>query len=132
MKPLLNLQKVLLGVTVVLGLSLYSLVVNAQPDRNSNRAGQREGPEQLISQLGINDEQRESFLSIMKEQHDKRMNIHQQYRGARDKVHKAIMTLHQETLERLQQVLSAEQITQFEQLMKQRRPHKGEGRPARR
>ncbi|NQZ11652.1 MAG: hypothetical protein HRT35_31260, partial [Algicola sp.] len=65
MKHLLKLNKILIIVTTLLGLSLCSLVVSAQPERGDRRPtphegqqrgsqhGKAGGPENMIEELGI-------------------------------------------------------------------------------
>jgi hypothetical protein len=65
MKHLLTLNKILVIITTVLGLSLCSLVVSAQPERGERRSpphdgqqrgaehGQSGGPEKMIEELGV-------------------------------------------------------------------------------
>lgn len=122
MKHLLALNKTLVVVTTVLGLTLCSLGANAQPER----AGHGRGPEQLMQKLGLNEDQKQQFLAIMKEQHEKRIELHGQYRDSRSQEHQAMETLHQQTIERLQPLLTEDQLSQFEYAMKHRRPpHRG-------
>ncbi|NQZ10810.1 MAG: hypothetical protein HRT35_26960, partial [Algicola sp.] len=58
----------------------------------------------------------------MKEQHKKRMDLHEQYRASREEGHQAMQELHQQTVEKLEGVLSAAQVSQFETLVESRRP----------
>jgi Spy/CpxP family protein refolding chaperone len=137
MKSLHTLNKIMVAVTAVLGLTLCSLTAIAQPERQDREQkrehrGKPRGLDQLIAQLNITDENTDAFLSIMHEQHKKRMDIHNQSRGSREQEREAMDLLYADTIERLQAVLSIEQLQQFEQFVLQNRPPKpskrGEGR----
>jgi Spy/CpxP family protein refolding chaperone len=126
MKHLLTVNKILVIITTVLGLSLCSLVVSAAPERGERRPppqhGQKGGPEKMVEELKISQDQQAAFLTIMKEQHKKRMDLRVQYRDSREEGRQAMQVLHQQTVERLEDVLSAAQVSQFETLVEANRP----------
>ena len=60
------------------------------------------------------------FVTIMKAQHEKRMSIHEQYRGNHEEERSSMTSLHEETLVLLQDVLTAEQLEAFATMEKQK------------
>jgi len=89
---------------------------------SSTSFAERNGPQKLIQILDISENQKDEFLSIMDKQHKKRKSIHKQQRDSRKKDHDAMNALHKETLEKLQPVLSAEQLEKFQTFIKNNRP----------
>ena len=128
MKHLLTVNKTLVIITTVLGLSLCSLVAVAAPERGERKPppppqhGQQSGPVRMAEELGISEAQKAVFLTIMKEQHQKRIDLHTQYRDSREEGYQAMQVLHQQTVERLEGLLSAAQVSQFETLVEAHRP----------
>ena len=82
----------------------------------------KRGPEQMIHKLSLSDNQTEQFRSIMDEQHQKKRYIHKQYKESRETEREAMDLLHQETIEKLSPVLTAEQLSSFETEVKKHRP----------
>jgi hypothetical protein len=78
-------------------------------------------PEPLHQILILSADQKEIFVTILQEQHEKRENIRLSYRASRQAERAEMDALHQDTLVRLQSVLTEAQITQFDELSK--RPH---------
>ena len=126
MKQMKMINSGSLILVMLASLLLFSQLSMAQTPRDDKPRG----PQRMIESLNISDEQKQSFSEIMKEQHEKRMDIHDQYRSSREDEHNAMKNLHQETLEKLQTVLSAEQLEKFSALAKQHRPPRHH-RPAR-
>jgi len=106
-----------LAAFILIAATLYSQFGYAEEQNRPKR-----GPGQMIEKLGLSDNQTEQFRSIMHEQHQKRKDVHEQYKESREKEHEAMEALHQETIERLSPVLTAEQLKSFETEVKKHRP----------
>lgn len=104
---------------ILIVATLYTQVSYAEGQNRPKR-----GPEQMINKLNLSDNQTEQFRSIMDEQHSKRKAVHEQYKASREEEHEAMESLHQETIERLTPVLTAEQLESFETEVKKHRPKK--------
>lgn len=78
------------------------------------------GPQHLIEALQVTEDQQDSFLTVMKAQHEKRMNIHEQYRDNHEEERTLMTALHKETLTLLQNVLTAKQLETFTSMEKQK------------
>lgn len=122
MNNLIQLNKMLVLVTTVLGLTFCSLMAQANSDRGSRPSGKPPGPEHLVTELGISDQNKDAFLDIMKAAHEKRRAIHQQYRSTREEQREAMDKLHNEVMGQLADVLDENQLSQFEQFVKSRKP----------
>lgn len=98
-------------------LSSITMMASAQ---GGERPNHKPGPEHLIEALQVTEDQQDSFLTIMKAQHEKRMSIHEQYRGNHEEERSSMTSLHEETLVLLQGVLTAEQLEIFATMEKQK------------
>jgi len=106
-----------LAVFILITATLYTQFSYAEEQNRHKR-----GPERMIEKLNLSDNQTEQFRTIMDEQHQKRKNVHEQYKDSRETEHEAMKALHQETIERLSPVLTAEQLKSFEIEVKRHRP----------
>lgn len=101
----------------IVGLALITCLavssVNAKPPQ---------GPERLLEAVQVTEEQKESVLAVLKTQHEKRREVHQQYRDSREEERAAMDALHTETVTLLSSILSEEQIRLFEAFIAQNRP----------
>ena len=93
-----------------------------RPSRPPQDDGARQGPLFLIEQLQIDQQQRVLVQEIMQQQHQKRMALHQQFRENRQNEHAQMQQLHQQTMQRLSEVLTPAQLSEFEQLLEQHKP----------
>ena len=118
MKQLIGLNTLFLSLFMLITLFLYSQVGQAQ---SADREG-RKGPEHLAEMLELSEDKRASFLDVMKQQHEKRMAIREQYQGSRRPEKSTMDALHAETLQMLAPILTDDQLTQFEEIVKQHRP----------
>jgi len=66
--------------------------------------------------VSISLDQQEEFLDIVNGQHEKRMDIHNQYRECHNQQRASMALLHEETLALLQSVLTSEQLVQFTEM----------------
>lgn len=79
-------------------------------------------PDHLAQILILSEDQKHSFLEILEAQHSKREAIRESYRTSREAEREEMKALHQDTLQQLQSVLTEDQITQFDEIEKRRRP----------
>jgi len=114
----------IINLAFIVLLTLFSSTSFAERIDKQTPCDMQKGPQKLIQVLDISENQKDEFLSIMDEQHKKRKSIHKQQRDSRKKDHDAMKSLHEETLEKLQPVLSAEQLEKFEVFIKTNRPHR--------
>ena len=82
--------------------------------------------------LDLNDSQKTQVQKILDEQHEKMRAAHEEHRSAgtrptREEMTKLHEQMKQETVEKLQGVLTPEQIKKFEVLMDHPHPHRGAG-----
>lgn len=91
-----------------------------------------QGPEHLLEAVQVTDEQKESVLAVLKTQHEKRREVHQQYRDSREEERAAMDALHSETVSLLSGILSEEQIRLFEEFIAQNRPPRPDEKPQQR
>jgi len=98
-------------------LSSITIIASAE---SGERPNHKPGPEHLIEALQVTEDQQDMFVTIMKAQHEKRMSIHEQYRGNHEEERSSMTSLHEETLVLLQDVLTAEQLEAFATMEKQR------------
>lgn len=96
-----------------------SMMASAQSQGNE-RPEHKPGPQHLIEALQVTEDQQDSFLTIMKAQHERRMSIHEQYRDNHEEERTLMMALHEETLILLRGVLTAEQLETFTTMEKQK------------
>ena len=75
--------------------------------------------EELVTILQISESQSPEFLSIMKAQHEQRKNLHSQYDESRKEQFQAMKVLHQETIDKLQSILTDSQLEAFQAVMAQ-------------
>jgi len=108
-----------LAVFILITTTLYTQFGYAEEKNRPKR-----GPERMIEKLNLSDNQTEQFRSIMDEQHQKRKDIHEQHKASRETEREAMESLHQETIERLSPVLTAEQLASFEEVVKKHRPNR--------
>jgi len=76
--------------------------------------------EELVTILQISESQSPEFLAIMKAQYEKRKNLHSQYDENRKEQHQAMKELHQETIDKLQSILTDSQVEAFKAVMAQK------------
>lgn len=76
--------------------------------------------EALITILQISESQETEFLSVMAAQHEQRKAIREQYSESRKAQRTEMKALHQETLDKLQSVLSLSQVDAFKAVMRQK------------
>ena len=81
--------------------------------------------EELVTILQISESQSPEFLSIMKAQHEQRKNLHNLYDESRREQHQAMKVLHQETIEKLQGILTDSQVEAFKAVMAQKHRKRG-------
>ncbi len=110
--------------------TLFSISISMAAGAETLENGKKRGPQHLIKVLSVDENQQESFLEIMKQQHEKRMNIHELYSDSRKEEHASMKLLHEETQALLQGILTPEQLEKFSKMLK-RRGHKGPRSPAR-
>ena len=109
----------------LISLSLFSNTSIANDDGKQGDCDMKKGPHKLMEAINITKNQKDEFLAIMKVQHEKRQSIHQQGRESREQNHDSMKALHAETVEKLQPVLSEDQLEQFESFIKNKRPPRG-------
>jgi hypothetical protein len=80
---------------------------------------------ELVTILQISESQSPKFLSIMEAQHEKRKNVRSQYDNGRKEQRQVMKMLHQETLERLQSILTDSQVEAFKAVMAQKHRKRG-------
>jgi len=80
--------------------------------------------EELVKILQISESQSTEFMSIMSAQYEQRKNVHSQFDESRREQRKAMKTLHQETVEKLQSVLTDSQIEAFKAVMDKKHRNK--------
>ncbi|MGE3536751.1 MAG: hypothetical protein AB7N91_04835 [Candidatus Tectimicrobiota bacterium] len=105
------MQKTILIVLSVITLALASLGWAGSPH------GGR-GLKHLSEALHLDAQQTEQVTQILQEQRDKRETLHETLQA---QIRADMQALHQETLERLRPLLSAEQLQKFIQLSEERR-----------
>ena len=81
--------------------------------------------EELVTILQISESQSPDFLSIMKAQHEQRKILRSQYDESRKEQHQAMKVLHQETIDKLQSILSDSQVEAFKAVMAQKHRKRG-------
>jgi len=81
------------------------------------------GPGFLLKVLQITEQQEDEFLAIMEKQREQRKLIHQQYEMLRKEERQAMKGLHQETIDKISEILTPEQVEAFKELKKHRRSH---------
>ena len=116
MKPSIKHLLVATKLSFIITLGSMSALASAA---DQEQRGKR-GPEHLIEVLAIEESQQEQFITAMKQQHEKRMAIHEQYNGSRELERESMDVLHQETLEMLQDILTSEQLEKFTEMAKKR------------
>ncbi len=96
--------------------------------RDREQRPPRKSPQELAGEIGLDAAQSEQFVAILTEQRSKHRALREQNQGQRDADRQARRSIHEETLERLSTVLSAEQLTQYEANRPTRRgKHRGRG-----
>jgi len=113
-----------LAFIALISLSLFSNTSIANDDGKQGNCDMKKGPHKLMEAINITENQKDEFLAIMKVQHEKRQSIHKQGRESREQNHVAMKALHAETVEKLQPVLSEDQLELFEAFIKSNRPQK--------
>lgn len=108
------------SLALLCALSFMTMTASAQSQGDDRRGGHKPGPEHLIEVLQVTADQQESFLAIMEAQHQKRMSLHEQYRGNREEGRASMESLHEETLLLLQDVLTADQLATFTEMKNQK------------
>jgi len=81
--------------------------------------------EELVTILQISESQSPEFLAIMKAQYEQRKNLHSQYDENRKEQHQAMKELHQETIDKLQSILTDSQVEAFKAVMAQKHRKRG-------
>lgn len=81
--------------------------------------------EGLVTILQISESQSPEFIAIMNAQHAQRKNIRSQYSESRKAQHKAMKTLHNETIEKLQGILTDSQIEAFKAIKAKQHSKRG-------
>ncbi len=121
MKTLIGLNTLFISLFMLITLFLYSQAGQAQTSGSPEREG-RKGPEHLVELLKLSEDQSVSFLSVMERQHEKRMDVRKQNQSSREQEKNMMDALHEETIQLLVPILTAEQLTQFEEITKNQRP----------
>ncbi|MBL8298569.1 MAG: hypothetical protein JNN30_09510 [Rhodanobacteraceae bacterium] len=85
-----------------------------------------QSPSEMARTLGLDAAATATFVGILREQHAKHRALREIAKTERSAMHQNQQALHQETLERLKTVLSADQIARFETL-RPRPPQPGPG-----
>jgi len=98
-----------------------SIMASAQAPEGE---GHKLGPQHLIEVLNIGQDQQTEFLDVLNGQHEKRMDIHNQYRESHTQERASMALLHEETLALLQSVLTSEQLIQFTEMAQRRHKRK--------
>ena len=101
---------------MVIGMIMAFGVSASEVDKKGHK-----GPEFLLKVLQVSEQQEGAFLAIMKEQHELRKMIHQQYQLLRKEERHAMEELHQETIDKISVVLTSEQLEAFKELKRHRR-----------
>jgi hypothetical protein len=81
--------------------------------------------DELVTILQISESQSPEFLSIMKAQYEQRKNLRSQYGESRKEQHQAMKVLHQETIDKLQSILTDSQVEAFKVVMAQKHRKRG-------
>jgi periplasmic protein CpxP/Spy len=109
------MKKLLLMCCFLIGITAVS---------RAQGGGQRRSPEdqakQLQTQLSLNDDQTAKITTIYKDQATKRDSIRTAANGDRDAAMKAMMPLMQSTSTKIKAVLTPDQATAYDKLMKDR------------
>ncbi len=79
-------------------------------------------PQDLARQLGLSAEQTPRFVAVLEAQGAKRRALHQQVDGEHEALREEMRALHEQTVQLLTPILSAEQLAQFESLRPPRPP----------
>ncbi|MBU2710293.1 Spy/CpxP family protein refolding chaperone [Zooshikella harenae] len=98
-------------IALVLPLALGGLAWGEQNE------GRPDPGERAAQELGLTAEQKQSFQSIMKAQHQQRKAVHEKYR---DQIQTEMDQVYQGTLNQLESVLTPEQIEKFKAHHEQR------------
>jgi len=101
---------------------LIAISTNTGAEENRKQYQNRENF--LLNVLQISDDQKEEFVSIMREQHEKKRTIRGEFKAPRKEEHEARKSLRRETISRLETVLSESQIKAFVELNEKRRSKK--------
>mgnify|MGYP000718708643 CR=1 FL=1 len=117
----------LASILLFISMSLFSTLSAAESLMEKGMCDKDKGPKRLIKALDISESQKEDFLVVMKSQHEKRMQLHEQSRSAQREGHEEMKALHQETLEKLQPILTESQLQAFEDFTKKNRPPRKSG-----
>lgn len=126
MKSLYRLNQLLVVIATVLGLTFCSLVAMADQHRGKDgergsRADRPRGPEHLAQLLNIEQSQKVRFMQIMQSAHQKRVAIMSQ-RLDQQNERAEMDALHRQVIAQLSDVLTEEQLQQFEQFAENNRP----------
>ena len=109
------MKKLLLMCCFLIGITAVS---------RAQGGGQRRSPEdqakQLQTQLSLNDDQTAKITAIYKDQATKRDSIRTAANGDRDAMMKAMMPLMQSTSTKIKAILTPDQATAYDKLMKDR------------
>jgi hypothetical protein len=101
-------------------IAQFALPLQAQEvEKKHNRL------EALVKILQISESQSTEFMLIMKTQREQRKNVRSQFDESRKEQHKAMKALHQETIEKLQSVLTDSQIEAFKAFTAQKHHKRG-------
>lgn len=120
MKSIIAMHSALFAAFMTLTLLLYSQTGYTHPSDDHDG----KGPDHLVETLILSESQKVIFLEIMTQQHEMKENIRIQYKASRDEERSQMDALHEETLELLSPVLTAEQLDNFETQVKKHRPHR--------
>lgn len=110
------------SILLLISMALFSTLSTAESPMGKGMCDENKGPKRLIKALDISESQKADFLAVMKSQHEKRMQLHEQYRSAKKEGREEMKALHQETLEKLQPILTESQLQAFEDFSKKNRP----------
>lgn len=127
MRSLLKINNLLVVTTAILGLAFCSLVAVAQPQKGEHPRGHKPGPEHLVQMLGIDEQNKDAFITLMNRAHEKRRDIRHQYRGDMQGERAAMDAMHVDMMSKLSNILNDEQLTKFEQFVQSRKPPRRHG-----
>jgi len=117
---------------ILLALAISSSLISSMSVAQSTDrepCDKAKGPHKILEVLEISDDQKSEFLEVMNTQHEKRRALHNQQSELRAKNHDAMKALHQETLGKLEPILTEHQLEEFEAFAKKNRPRKNMRRP---
>jgi hypothetical protein len=87
----------------------------------------RENPQQMADDLGLNEDQKKKYLSIMKSHGEKMRALHSRSSMSPEDRRSKAMALHDKLVKEMQGLLTPEQFSQWQQARQALRARSGEG-----